>query len=344
MALHNYHQAVGSFPLGTTVAFGINGGTKKAYTDYTWSAQALMLPYLEQTNLYNAANFSVTAVAIQPGVAMNSTAFNTNLAAFICPSDGLAAQSGSWANSNNNYYGSIGATTFPNGQTSTGIFYPGAAIFNPAAANPYTDTLNAGVCTIANVTDGTSNTIAFGEAVVGDQSHFTPFRDGVAWTATGPYYAANDAWAMQSYVMKGIQMCAAMWNTKQMVNAPYSEDKGWRWGNEATGASLFNTIIPPSSTQYPWSGCRADNQGGPVSNGNFENANSFHPGGANMGFADGSVRFIKSSISMNTYWARYQGRRRGHLCRQLLSSSDRCGSAEREESESLSSSRSVYRF
>ena len=71
-----------------------------------------MLPYLEQTNLYNAANFSVTAVAIQPGVAMNSTAFNTNLAAFICPSDGLAAQSGSWANSNNNYYGSIGRRRF----------------------------------------------------------------------------------------------------------------------------------------------------------------------------------------------------------------------------------------
>ena len=108
---------------------------------------------------------------------------------------------------------------------------------------------------------------------------------------------------MQSYVMKGIQMCAAMWNTKQMVNAPYQENKGWRWGNEATGSSLFNTIIPPSSTQYPWSGCRADNQGGPVSNGNFENANSFHPGGCNIGFADGSVRFIKSSISMNTWWA-----------------------------------------
>ena len=28
-----------------------------------------------------------------------------------------------------------------------------------------------------------------------------------------------------------------------------------------------------------------------------------HPGGANVLFADGSVRFLKSSISIRTYWA-----------------------------------------
>ncbi len=32
-------------------------------------------------------------------------------------------------------------------------------------------------------------------------------------------------------------------------------------------------------------------------------ANSFHSGGVNMGFADGSVRFIKDSVSMQTWWA-----------------------------------------
>src|SRR5271165_317433 len=73
LALHNYHSAVGSFPLGTTVAWARPGGNFKEYTVYTWSTQALMLPYLEQTNLYNAANFNVTAQAVQPGLAMNST-------------------------------------------------------------------------------------------------------------------------------------------------------------------------------------------------------------------------------------------------------------------------------
>ena len=34
-----------------------------------------------------------------------------------------------------------------------------------------------------------------------------------------------------------------------------------------------------------------------------ENVNSRHPGGANVLFADGSVHFLKSSISIKTYWA-----------------------------------------
>src|ERR1700678_4022279 len=54
LGLHNYHQAVGTFPLGATL---VNGGYG-AVTYGCWSAQALMLPYVEQSPLYNAANFS----------------------------------------------------------------------------------------------------------------------------------------------------------------------------------------------------------------------------------------------------------------------------------------------
>jgi prepilin-type processing-associated H-X9-DG protein len=31
--------------------------------------------------------------------------------------------------------------------------------------------------------------------------------------------------------------------------------------------------------------------------------NSLHPGGVNVGFADGSVKFVKDSISPQTWWA-----------------------------------------
>jgi prepilin-type N-terminal cleavage/methylation domain-containing protein/prepilin-type processing-associated H-X9-DG protein len=294
LALQNYHSANGSFPIGGTVAIpGGNYGMSE-FAWGSWSVQALMLPFIEQMPLYNAANFG-WSTNIGAGVKINSTVFNANIAAFLCPSDGLAATPGSYAVSNNNYFGSIGTTTYPSAQTATGIFAPGTS--NQTSGY----SLNRIAYNMASVTDGTSNTIAFAEAVVGDQSHFTPYRDGVAWTASGPYYQAFDAWAQQSYVMKGIQACAGMWSSKQ--NPPAQEDKGWRWASDMTGHSLFNTIIPPSSTQYPWSGCRSDNTGGPVSDGQYENANSYHPGGCNVAFVDGSVRFIKSSISMNTWWS-----------------------------------------
>ena len=66
--------------------------------------------------------------------------------------------------------------------------------------------------------------------------------------------------------------------------------------------SLFNTIVPPSSTQYPFDACTFFTGGG-TDGGEFQNANSNHPGGANFAFADGSVKFIKSTIAMPTYWA-----------------------------------------
>ena len=36
--------------------------------------------------------------------------------------------------------------------------------------------------------------------------------------------------------------------------------------------------------------------------GNITPATSNHPGGCNVAMADGHVQFIKSSISMNTWW------------------------------------------
>src|SRR3954453_16468036 len=48
LALHNYHDTVGSFPLGRTIPF-----------DRSYSPMARILPFIEQANLGNALNYSL---------------------------------------------------------------------------------------------------------------------------------------------------------------------------------------------------------------------------------------------------------------------------------------------
>jgi prepilin-type processing-associated H-X9-DG protein len=64
---------------------------------------------------------------------------------------------------------------------------------------------------------------------------------------------------------------------------------------------MGNLVVPPNA---PYPNC-LDYTG----QGDFDSApiiiglSSFHSGGANVGFADGSVRFIKNTIAMPTLWA-----------------------------------------
>ena len=65
--------------------------------------------------------------------------------------------------------------------------------------------------------------------------------------------------------------------------------------------TLFQTVVPPASTQYPWNSCRTDCAGCGVDSSHIVNATSRHPGGCNVLFADGSVRFVKSSVNIQTW-------------------------------------------
>src|SRR5262249_41233588 len=63
LALHNYHSVSNTFPPGAVVAFGKDPGQADATTTWNnWSASALLLNYLEQTNIYNAINFNIAAL------------------------------------------------------------------------------------------------------------------------------------------------------------------------------------------------------------------------------------------------------------------------------------------
>jgi prepilin-type N-terminal cleavage/methylation domain-containing protein/prepilin-type processing-associated H-X9-DG protein len=279
LALHNYHQATGAFPLSNTRALE---SMTTGYTDWgTWSAQALMLPYMEQTPVYNSINFNFNAWYSQGGP-INATAFNTRVNSFLCPSDGLAGQ-----NNINCYRGSLGTSTnLWKDNFQNGVFDMSKAI------------------TIADITDGTSNTVSFSECLVGDINKFrVPKRNG-------PTISGNNLWLDDvrtvpfARLQQDLDACTQGFNG----NGPWpwnggGQDIGFRWATGSPGITTFNTIVTPNSQKYQWGGCRYNCVGCGIEFGTYFNAESNHPGGVNVGMADGSVKFVKDTVDQRTWWS-----------------------------------------
>src|SRR5271154_6148678 len=95
LALHNYHASWNSFPVGFLYAYtGILPNSSPL--QYRWSALAQMAPELEQANLFNALNFNFPVSHMPTGgptpfwpyFPANTTVMATQVALFLCPSDG----------------------------------------------------------------------------------------------------------------------------------------------------------------------------------------------------------------------------------------------------------------
>jgi prepilin-type processing-associated H-X9-DG protein len=64
--------------------------------------------------------------------------------------------------------------------------------------------------------------------------------------------------------------------------------------------TLGNLILPPNSP-YPY--CEFWSTNSDWDAGGIIGLSSFHSGGANVGMADGSVRFLKSSVAYQPLWS-----------------------------------------
>lgn len=279
LALHNYHSANDSFPPGAVMAYGNLG----EITNWNgWSAQSMLLTYLEQTNIANAINFQVSAL-YPPRFelsAMNTTMYNMRIASFMCPSD---PESGRVRI--NNYHASMGASTNGLSNNVTGIF------------------ANLVAYGMRDILDGTSNTIAYSEAMVGAALNGNQSRQNGVVDATYPAGSQMvNAFANQSLVMSALSACSDRWKTSTAANS-FTNRRSERWGWGTTGVTLFCTIVPPNSKQYPWSSCRSQCPGCGADAAQISNANSQHPGGVNVCMGDGSVRFVKDTINMTTWWS-----------------------------------------
>jgi prepilin-type N-terminal cleavage/methylation domain-containing protein/prepilin-type processing-associated H-X9-DG protein len=310
LAMHNYHQAINTFPMGKS-----ESASAVPYTGYAgwteWSAHAMLLPYMEQTPTYNAINFGFCG-GYSMGAQINATAWSRLIAAFLCPSDtnagfgGSPTGPGTGTPNTNSYRGSIGTTTQNYGNPGYAACQPNPMGFG---GPPGCQSFSTGMFVywncygIRDCVDGTSNTIAFAESLVGDNSNVVGYHrnNGVTGVGNASGAQAPDASVLnfQTVVLPALNNCTQNYRG----SGPLSGTIGNRWGWGAMSETLFNTIVTPNSKQVPWNSCRYSCGGCGPDDSIFSNAQSAHPGGVNVMFGDGSVRFIKDSIAQQTWYA-----------------------------------------
>ena len=276
LGIHNYHQTQDCFPLGSS-------RTNNASWN-NWSAQSMMLPYMEQGPIYNAINFSWEVT--QPA---NTTVTFTTINVFLCPSD---TNAGKITGNRNSYYASVG--------TSAAVYgdYPQVPANSGMCNTPGLFALRVSY-SIASATDGTSNTIAFSEGLASPTLN-NRARGNIIMNAGNTGDIFPDASGNMVPITAALQLCT----TKFIAGNDISLTHGHYWAVGHMSSTMFNTIVTPNNPQYPWGACRRDCGGGcDAASTNYSNAQSLHPGGVNVLMGDGSVKFIKDSISQPIWMA-----------------------------------------
>ncbi len=258
LALHNYIGSIGALPPDR---YTFNG-------NYSYSALSQLLPYLEQSQLFAALNFNL--VRTHPA---NSTAQAVGVTSFVCPSDG-------WTN----YPVGQSGTNYKSNEGANIIHLYGAADTSgvnaslPPPDGPFFANTSY---RLQDITDGTSNTAAFSEMMVGDQSNSiaTQNRD-IFSPGTSPPTPTQ-----------AIADCQRIpWMTLSYQSWSFSGTP-WTWGHAAT--STYKSVSTPNKRSCMYG-----------ANARFlTTAGSLHPGGVNVLFCDGSVRFVKDSVNPMTWQA-----------------------------------------
>ncbi len=269
IAMQTYHDSVRQFPPGYLDRNTNANITPDGDLGPGWGWASMLLPYMEQVNLYSQINFN------QPvGSGVNAAVSQVDLPGFQCPSDPYRMPVPIYDSSfsspiatvaHGNYVGCSGWLECFDG--ATGNVVPGAGdddipdgIYGPGGRGVFWRNSRT---RMADVLDGTTNTILAGERS-GNHSPST-------WTGAVPG-GRCPAW-----------MAA-------MPAAPNSAPPGPAYDNADFAEALV--LAHCNATHVP-------NADIPIFD--PDTFYSFHPAGANFVLCDGSVKFISSSVNGSVY-------------------------------------------
>jgi len=292
LALHNYMSANGET---------IPPQTVDSISEYSHNVR--LLPFLELQPQYNAWNLSLssrwdgqanggqwgsTAAGTEQEV-YQATVICSQVKTFLCPSDpnpGSGQTGGSWAIPvpwvrglayGTNYPINMGMNRRNHGWNTNGVGYI-ASNWDGAGTHPVT---------LSTFVDGTSNTVAFGEWCKGPGTGDSGQMDGLAMVYTGGSVVTNGQNGSDYLQALNCQ------NGSDVVQTNGSKGEWWVW-HLSTFMSMQQL---PNKRACKFNDNYWDRLTG------MEGASSYHPGGVNCLFGDGSVRFIKSSINYVNWYA-----------------------------------------
>jgi prepilin-type N-terminal cleavage/methylation domain-containing protein/prepilin-type processing-associated H-X9-DG protein len=265
LAAVNYAEAQGALP---PTAF-LTGNDPNDF-----GMKARLLPFLEQYMAYDALNVGSLA-----GDDENWTVRVTSFSVLLCPSDGAGPGVTATLDTRS---GIVGATSYPNNigtvSTANGGRFDGPAykLGQPATG---------GTVSLASVADGLSRTAIFSEWVMG--------RNRMSEDGPHMVYVAGTPWAPPASTS-----LAAIASTCAASSVRVFDQKGsdLLQGDCGLGGGYSHIMTPNArACFFEHDGSRADHT--------LVGAGSRHPGGVNVVFLDGSVRFIRDGIDAAAWWA-----------------------------------------
>ncbi|MGI6415780.1 MAG: DUF1559 domain-containing protein [Thermoguttaceae bacterium] len=257
LGVHNYHDTFNKMPAGYIMIGAMAVGVSRQHTSWGIS----ILPYIEQTSLYDQYNLALASVQLNP-----TPVVQTSVATFSCPSHEYAGQ----------LYRPDAEAALSAGYGWTPRDYP---VSSYKACMGRTGVLNGTFTVYGHNSNACSATTCRMDWIgmfptVGysqlQYANFSAVRDGLSNTLGLGEYATrtqlgrggfwNYPWG--GFVVGGIGPTTASWGMTDFVQC---------------------MALPGSTT---WWGC-------------YYGFSSFHPGGLNFALGDGAVRFISTNVDFS---------------------------------------------